>query len=196
MCSAFITLFSSYGFYNCALELGVKYLEKLEANTDYRPTCNVLETIWASTGFAIHHYLIEKKLKDEDIMEGENHLVKVWCLFFKWGSILKGHKTGIRTGNFDMQSSHLAAFAPLFASGGKHLYSRATVHFLSEITRYPQLRQLLQHVSSVNLTREGHYFAFDEALEFFGVKYIKQSMTQRIITEDNFKRDIESAQSE
>ena len=95
-----------------------------------------------------------------------------------------------------MQSSHLAAFAPLFASGGKHLYSRASVHFLSEITRYPQLRQLLQHVGSVNLTREGHYFAFDEALEVFGVKYIKQSMTQRIITEDNFKRHIKSAQSE
>ena len=82
------------------------------------------------------------------------------------------------------------------STGGKHLYSRAAVHFLSEITRYPQLRQLLQHVGSANLTREGHYFAFDEALEFFGVKYIKQSMTQRIITEDNFKRHIKSAQSE
>jgi len=70
-------------------------------------------------------------------------------------------------------SSHLAAFAPLFASGGKHLYSRAAVHFLSEITRYPQLHQLLQYVGSVNLTQEGHYFAFD-ALEFFRVKYIKQ----------------------
>ena len=74
MCSAFITLFSSYGFYNCALELGVKYPDKLEANTDYRSTCNVLETMWASTGFAIHHYLMEKMLEEKDIMKGENHL--------------------------------------------------------------------------------------------------------------------------
>ena len=103
--------------YNCALELGVKYPDKLEANTDYRSTCNVLETMWASTGFAIHHYLMEKMLEEKDIMKGENHLVKVWYLFYKWTSIWKGHKTGIRTGNFDMQSSHLAAFAPLFASG-------------------------------------------------------------------------------
>jgi len=53
MCGALITLFSSYGLYNCALELGVKYPEKLEANTDYWSTYNVLETMWASTGFAI-----------------------------------------------------------------------------------------------------------------------------------------------
>ena len=59
---------------------------------------------------------MEKKLEEEDIMEGKNHLVKVWYLFYKWTSIWKGHKTGIWTGNFDMQSSHLAAFAPLFAS--------------------------------------------------------------------------------
>ena len=45
-----------------------------------------------------------------------------------------------------MQSSHLAAFAPLFASGGKHLFSRAAVHFLSEITRYPQLHQYVDSV--------------------------------------------------
>ena len=51
MCSALITLFSSYGLYNCALELGVKYPEKLEVNTDYWSTCNILETMWASTGF-------------------------------------------------------------------------------------------------------------------------------------------------
>ena len=44
-------------------------------------------------------------------MEGENNLVKVWYLYYKWTSIWKGHKTGIRTGNFDMQFSHLAAYS-------------------------------------------------------------------------------------
>jgi hypothetical protein len=68
-------------------------------------------------------------------------------------------------------------------------------HFLSEIARYPQLRQLLQHVCSVNLTQDGHYLAFDEALEFL-VKFIKQNMTQRIISKDNFKLHIKSIQSE
>ena len=100
MCSALITLFSSYGIYNCALELGAKYLEKLEDNIDYRSTCNVLETIWASTGFAIHHYLIKKKLEEEGIMEGETTWLKSgisftsglafgrdikWTLSYNWG---------------------------------------------------------------------------------------------------------------
>jgi len=35
MCSVLVTLFSSYGIYNCALELRAKYLEKLEDNIDY-----------------------------------------------------------------------------------------------------------------------------------------------------------------
>ncbi|RHZ81740.1 hypothetical protein Glove_117g506 [Diversispora epigaea] len=54
----------------------------------------------------------------------------------------------------------------------------------------------MNYAGSVNLTRDGHYFAFDEALETFGVKFIKENMTGNIVSEDNLKRHIKSAQSE
>src|SRR5207244_11005341 len=97
MCSVLITIFSGYGIYNCAWALGVQFLEKLESNVEYRSTCNVLEMIWASTGIAIHRYLMQRKMKIEDLMKEDNDLVKVWFLYFKWASIWKGHKIGIRT---------------------------------------------------------------------------------------------------
>ncbi|RHZ50930.1 hypothetical protein Glove_487g10 [Diversispora epigaea] len=49
---------------------------------------------------------------------------------------------------------------------------------------------------AVNLTQNGHYFAFDEALETFGVKFIKQNITGNVVDEKNLKRQIKAAQSE
>ena len=64
------------------------------------------------------------------------------------------------------------------------------------IHRNPEQKELLTYVSSVNLTREGHYFAFDEALEFFGVKFIKQNITGKVTDLENLMLQIKSVQSE
>lgn len=80
--------------------------------------------------------------------------------------------------------------------GGKYNYAKSVVHFLSYVHDQPDLQTLLQHACSVNLTHEGHYFAFDEALEFFGVKFVKQNMSGNPIDEEHLKLQIESVQSE
>ena len=76
-----------------------------------------------------------------------------------------------------MQMSNLAAFAPLFPAAGKFKYASSVAHFLAQVHDDPQLQKLLQTVCSVNLGSEGHYLAFDEALETYGVKFIKQNIT-------------------
>jgi len=169
MCNALVLIFSSYGIYNLASEIGVTFLEKLEKNSDYRSTCKVLEMIWASTGIAIHKYLTQKGLTLANLINGDNELVKVWLLYFKWASFWKGHKIGIRRANFDMQFSNLAAFAPLFPVAARRNYAKAVVHFLAELKSSPQLQELLKTVCSVNLTERKHYFTFDEALYSFAV---------------------------
>ena len=40
-CSVLLVLFSSYGIFNFARELGIKFFDKLEANVDYRSTSRV-----------------------------------------------------------------------------------------------------------------------------------------------------------
>ena len=105
MCASLVHLFSSYGIYNLAWELGVKFLDKLELNVDYCSTSRILEMIWVSSGIAIQHYLINMGLKEDYIMDYNNALVKTWYLYYRWASIWKGHKLGICTGNFDIQFS-------------------------------------------------------------------------------------------
>jgi len=95
-----------------------------------------------------------------------------------------------------LQIQCLSAFAPLFPIAGKLNYTRSTVHFLAIFAKHPQIQLLLKYASSVNLTRDGHYFAFDEALETFRVKFIKQNITGNVINEENLKQQIKSAQSE
>ncbi|CAJ0900037.1 14222_t:CDS:2 [Entrophospora sp. SA101] len=46
MCGTLLTIFSGYGIYNLAANLGVSYLEKLEKVVDYSATCRVIEHIW------------------------------------------------------------------------------------------------------------------------------------------------------
>jgi len=70
------------------------------------------------------------------------------------------------------------------------------VFFLESIHWNPEQKELLTYVSSVNLTREGHYFAFDEALELFGVKFIKQNITGKVTGLENLMLQIKSVQSE
>jgi hypothetical protein len=122
--------------------------------------------------------------------------LKTWFLFYHWMGFWKGHRAGIRTGNAELQIQCLSAFAPLFPIAGKVNYTRSTVHFLAILTRHPRIKTLLKYAASVNLTQDGHYFAFDEALETFGVKFIKQNVTGNIINEEELKRQIKAAQSE
>ena len=72
-----------------------------------------------------------------------------------------------------MQFKNLAAFSLLFPIASKNNYARSVIYFLSNVNNDPVLQQLLQYTCLVNLTSPGHFFAFDEALERFGVMFIK-----------------------
>ncbi len=67
-------------------------------------------------------------------------------------------------------------------------YTHSTIYFLAILAKYSYIQTLLNYVRSVNLIRDEYYFAFDEALETFSVKFIKQNVTENIINEDNLKR--------
>jgi hypothetical protein len=56
MCSVLLVIFSSYGIYNLAAFLGVKFLDKLEQVVDYRSTCRVLDLLWGAVGCALNIY--------------------------------------------------------------------------------------------------------------------------------------------
>ncbi|PKK57315.1 hypothetical protein RhiirC2_826194 [Rhizophagus irregularis] len=196
MCNALLTIFSSYGIYNLAATLGVKFLDKLESVVDYRSTCRVLDLIWVAITCAIHIHITKKQIEISQIEEGNNDLLKVWYCFYKWCGWWKAHRAGIRTGNTNTQLKCLAAFSPLFPAGGKLNYTKSTVYFLALLVKYPRSKELLHYAGSINLTREGHYYAFDEALETFGVKFIKQNITGNVINEENLKRQIKAAQTE
>ncbi|RHZ77243.1 hypothetical protein Glove_184g121 [Diversispora epigaea] len=111
-------------------------------------------------------------------------------------AIWKAHFIGIRAGNYEMQHAELSAFSPLFPSAGKNNYSKSVTHHLAILSIYPQLKEKLCLVPSVNLTRKGHFLAFDEALEMFGVKFIKQNITGNCIDEENLKFQIKASQEE
>ena len=72
-------------------------------------------------------------------------------------------------------------------------YMKSTVNYLALIAKYPKLHTLLSFASLVNLTHDGHFYAFDEALETFGVKYIKENITGNIYNNENLKRQIKAA---
>ncbi|RHZ84897.1 hypothetical protein Glove_74g143 [Diversispora epigaea] len=196
MCSALLVTFSSYGIYNFAALLGVKFLDKLEQVVDYRSTCCVLDFIWSAVSCALHIYAKKNNINFNEIMNSNNNLIKVWYCFFEWTSYWKGHRVGIRTGNTLMQLKCLEAFAPLFPTAGKNNYMKSVVQYLSIVTKYPSLLKLLHYAGSVNLTRDNHYFVFDETLETFGVKFIKQNITGNVFDNETLKRQIEAAQTE
>lgn len=95
-----------------------------------------------------------------------------------------------------LERSRLLTAEPLFPVAGKFNYARSTVHFLAYIQQEPALQLLLQHVCSVNLTREGQYLAFDEALEYFGVHFVKQNISGNPINEENLMLQIQAVQGE
>jgi hypothetical protein len=196
MCKALITAFSGYGIFNMAAQLGVKYMENLEKGTDYRATCNVLELIWAAVGIAIHRYLKETGKTIDEIANGPNNIRKVWLNYYRWAGYWKAHKIGIRRGNFDLQVACLAAFAPLFPATGRFRYAESVAIFLGNLHTDPEFRKRLLQVPSVNLTEDGHYLGYDEALETYGVHFVKQMTTGKLGDQRNLERQIQGSQGE
>ncbi|RIA89701.1 hypothetical protein C1645_738443 [Glomus cerebriforme] len=182
MCSVLLTIFSSYEIYNLAATLGVKFLYKLESVVDYRSKCRVLDLIWVAVACAIQIYTTKNQIEFSQINELDNDLLKVWYYFYKWCGWWKAHRGDIKTGNTNTQLKCLAAFASLFPAGGKLNYTKSTVHFLALLAKFSRLKELLHYAGSVNLTKKGHYYAFDEAL--------------RLMDEKNLKRQIKAAQTE
>ena len=191
-----ITIFSRYRIFNLAASLGVRYLDKLKKVVDYSATYRVLELIWVAIGIAINKYLYEKNKTIEDIKNDDNNVLKVWYYYFCWAGYWYGHKIGIRRGNYSMQFENLTAFSPLFPVAGKNNYTRSITYFLFNINNNLELQILLQYVYSVNLTSSEYFFAFDEALERFGVKFVKQNIGGNCMDIDNLKLQISSVQAE
>ncbi|RHZ83701.1 hypothetical protein Glove_88g137 [Diversispora epigaea] len=202
MCSVLIVLFSSYGIFDLAKVLGVKFLDKLDKVVDYRSTVRVLELIWCAVAISIHIYIKKTNLNINNILDSNstNNVLKIWYLYYHWASIFKAHRLGIRVGNYKLQKNALACFAGLFASVGKFNYSVLVAQYLGILAQYPKLEEKLEYTASIkiddNKKRRGHYFAFDKALETLGVKFIKQNITGNLVDINNLKLQVKAAQSE
>ncbi|GBC15515.1 hypothetical protein GLOIN_2v1762817 [Rhizophagus irregularis DAOM 181602=DAOM 197198] len=200
MCSVLIILFSSYGIFDLANSLGVKFLEKLESVVDYRSTVRILELIWTAVSLAIRIYIKKKNISKHEIWENANLALQIWYLYYQWARIFKAHRIGIRVGNYDLQKNALAAFGGLFASAAKTRYASSVCHFLGILEKFSKLEDKLRYAASIkidnNKKQKGHFFAYDEALETFRVKFIKQNITGNVVNMKNLKMQIKSVQTE
>ncbi|RHZ63723.1 hypothetical protein Glove_328g122 [Diversispora epigaea] len=153
---------------NDAAALGVRFLDKLESIVDYRSTFKVLELLWVVTGYAVHIYSKKYKIKINEIMNCKNNLVKV------------------------------CTFAPLFSASEKSHYAESVIRFLAQLNQDPELQAILHLACSVNVTNDKNYYAFDEAMEILGVKFVKQNMSKsaNIINLETLKLEIKSVQVE
>ncbi|UZO19766.1 uncharacterized protein OCT59_011037 [Rhizophagus irregularis] len=184
-----------------AAAVGVKYIDKLEKVVDYRATVRIIELIWVSVGIALRIHLKSKNMHKYDIMDDkyeEYQILKIWYLFYNWAGLFIAHRIGIRIGNFNIQKNTLAAFSPLLPSAGKSNYAQSVSHFFGILEQYPKLEEKLQVAGSFKVSEDrfGHFMAFDEALETFGVKFIKQNVTGNVIDQENLKRQVKASQSE
>ncbi|PKY26951.1 hypothetical protein RhiirB3_477345 [Rhizophagus irregularis] len=195
MMSTLITIFSGYGIFNMAGILGVRFLDKLEKGVDFKATSKVLELIWVAVGLAIHLYAKKKEQSLDDILE-ENKLIKIWYLYFQWASYWRAHWFGIRWGIFDLQHESLKAFSPLFPIAGKSNYARSVTHHIYCIENNSRLRAILRVVPSINLTNPGHFFAYDEVLKTFIVKFVKQNVIRIPTDSEELKLKIKATQLE
>src|SRR4051794_11884414 len=96
-------------------------------------------------------------------------------------------------GTFNLQHESLKAFSPLFPASN---FTRSVSHHLYHIENNPQLRTILCMAPSVNLTSHRHFLAYDEALEMFGVKFIKQNVTRIPTDKKELKLQIRATQLE
>ncbi|RGB23078.1 hypothetical protein C1646_775049 [Rhizophagus diaphanus] len=178
-CSVLIVLFSSYRLLSLASRLGVRFLDKFKAAVDYRSTARVLDLLWVAVGIAINIYIKKIGISLSDIMDDENdtHVcLKIWYLYYKW------------------------AAASLYASAAKSNYTTAIAHYLSIIVAYPKLEERLNYCSAFKIPRNVNkdsrhvYFGFNEVLEIFGVRFIKQNVYGNIIDKKNLRDQIKSSQ--
>uniref|UniRef100_U9V7M7 Uncharacterized protein n=1 Tax=Rhizophagus irregularis (strain DAOM 181602 / DAOM 197198 / MUCL 43194) TaxID=747089 RepID=U9V7M7_RHIID len=114
----------------------------------------------------------------------------------KWASYWRAHWFGIRWGIFDLQHESLKAFSPLFSIAGKSNYARSVTHHIYCIENNSRLHAMLRVAPSINLTNPGHFFAYDEALETFGVKFVKQNVTRIPTDSEELKLKIKATQLE
>src|SRR2546421_6028146 len=99
---------------------------------------------------------------------------------------------GMRAGNFDIQRNSLSAAAPLYASAAKSNYMTAIAHYLSIIAAHSRLEEKLRYCGAFKIPHNidedpnnaRHIcFGFDEALETFGVRFVKQNVSGNIFDE-------------
>ncbi|KAF0455591.1 hypothetical protein F8M41_001472 [Gigaspora margarita] len=95
----------------------------------------------------------------------------------------------------NLLDTNLAAYAPLFPVARKFKYASSVAYFLAQVHDDPQLQNLLQIICSVNLTKEGYYFAFNKALETYGIKYTKQNITNNLIDQQTMILKIQAVQN-
>src|SRR6266516_8098268 len=98
----------------------------------------------------------------------------------------------MRIENFKLQWDALSAVGPLYASAAKSNYTTAIAHFLATIAAYPQLEEKLHHCSAYKIPYNvdddpAHHvcFRFDEALETFGVRFVKRNVNGNLINEES-----------
>ncbi|RGB43274.1 hypothetical protein C1646_750018 [Rhizophagus diaphanus] len=91
----------------------------------------------------------------------------------------------VSVGNFNIQKNTLAAFSPLLPSAGKSNYTQSILHFFGILEQYSKLEEKLQVAGSFKVSEDRfrHFMAFDETLEIFGVKFIKQNVTELFLNE-------------
>ena len=118
-------------------------------------------------------------------------------MYYRWAGIWKAHRTGMRVGNFDLQRDSLFAAGPLYASAAKSNYTTAIAHFLSTIA-YSRLEEKLRYCAAFKIPNKDRHvcFGFDETLETFGVKFIKQNVSGSVIDEKNLNNQIKASQDE
>jgi len=95
-----------------------------------------------------------------------------------------------------MQIRNFKAFLPLFLITGKSNYAKSVMYFLTYIEYDSHFQELLKCVCSVNLTQSGYYFTFDKALERFGIKFVKQNIRRKIMSNKELSLQISSVQIE
>ncbi len=107
--------------------------------------------------------------------------------------------------NFDLQWDSLSATGPLYANTAKSNYTTAIAYFFTTIEAYPELKERLHYCDAFKIPYDidenpesiRHVcFGFDETLKTFGMKYIKQNISENVIDEKNLKNQIKSSQSE
>ncbi|CAJ0758173.1 20810_t:CDS:2, partial [Entrophospora sp. SA101] len=77
----------------------------------------------------------------------------------------------------------------------KYKYAESVTRFLIHVSRNP-LQKQLQAAPSVNLTKENHYLAYNETLEIFGIKFVKQNLPGNVKSSEDLKNLIKTVQVE